>query len=868
MPAAPPPLPIDPVLPALAHALRAAPAAVLLAPPGAGKTTRVPLALLDEPWLGGRKILMLEPRRLAARAAARRMAATLGESVGGTVGYRVRLDTRVGPRTRIEVVTEGILTRFLQEDPALESAGLVIFDEFHERSLHADLGLALALQSQQLLREDLRLLVMSATLDGAAVARLCGAALPGGHAPVVTSEGRGFPVEVRYTPRRPELRVEPAAAQAVRAALAEDDGDVLVFLPGAGEIRRTASMLADGGLPPGVDLHELHGTLPPEAQDRAILPSPEGRRKVVLATSIAETSLTIEGVRVVIDAGLARVPRFSPRSGMTRLETVRVSRAASEQRCGRAGRTAPGVCRRLWAEAEQAGLVPQARPEILEADLAPLALELAAGGVADPLELRWLDPPPAAAYAQARTLLAQLGALDAAGPEGRVTPHGRRMAELALHPRLAHMVLRGAELGLGAEACAVAALLEDRDLLRGEPGSPAPADLRLRLEVLTEMEAGRGAPRHAAGLVVDRDRAHRAREEARHWRQRLGLERADAARAARAARWDAESAGLLLAFAFPDRIAQRRGHSARYLLRNGRGAVLPAGDALASSPYLVAADIDDRGAEGRIWLAAPVTLEALEAHAAEQLETEEEVGWDAAVRAVRAWRRERLGAIVLREEQVRDPDPALVQRALLDAVRADGLGLLAWPDGARRVQQRILFLRALEREAARAEDGAWPDVSDAALLASLDEWLAPHLAGVRRLDDLQRLDVAQLLLGLLPWDRRAALDTLAPTHLEVPTGSRIAIDYADPAAPVLAVRLQELFGLAETPRIAGGRVPLTLHLLSPAHRPVQVTRDLAGFWRGSYFDVRKDLRGRYPKHYWPDDPLQAEPTRRAKPRGT
>jgi len=833
-------LPVEEVVPALRDALRRRTAAVLQAPPGAGKTTRVPLALLDEPWLAGGKIVMLEPRRLAARAAARRMAATLSEPVGGTVGYRVRMDTRVGPGTRVEVVTEGVLARMLQADPALEGVGLVVFDEFHERSLHADLGLALALQSQSLLRDDLRVLVMSATLDGAAVAALLD------DAPVVTSVGRAHPVEVRYLPRPAEGYLDARVARAALEALDREPGDVLVFLPGQAEIRRVEERLRDAVTDPGVRIAPLYGSLPQDAQDRAIEPSPAGERKVVLATSIAETSLTIEGVRVVVDGGVMRVPRFSPRTGMTRLETVPVTRASAEQRCGRAGRLGPGVCYRLWTEAEQHGLVPHATPEILAADLAPLALELAAWGVADPGELRWLDPPPAAAFAQARELLLQLGALDAAGT---VTPHGRRMAELGTHPRLAHMLLRGAALGLGALACDLAALLEERDPFRGGPGLPD-VDLRLRLEALR----GPGGGGSHRGHRVDVPTLRRVRDAARHWRTSLGIRPAPGSPPDETA-----SAGLLLAFAYPDRVAQkRRGQPGRFLLRGGRGAVLEGAQALAEAPYLVAAELDGQGRESRVYLAAPLAEEELTAHFGEQVEVEESVAWDAGAGAVRARRRERLGALVLRDAPLADPDPEAVAAALAEGVAREGIDALSWSEEARRLRERLVFLHHL--------DPAWPDASDGALLASLPEWLGPHLYGLRRMDEVRRLDPGEILRARLPWERRAALDELAPSHLQVPSGSRIPVDYSDPDAPVLAVRLQEVFGMTETPRIAGGRMPLTLHLLSPAHRPVQVTRDLASFWRGTYFEVRKDLKGRYPKHEWPDDPLRATPTRRARPR--
>lgn len=826
-------LPLEPVLPALRDALRTGTAAVLQAPPGAGKTTLVPLALLDEAWLGERKIVMLEPRRLAARAAAHRMAELLGERVGGTVGFRVRMETRVGPSTRIEVVTEGVLTRMLQSDPALEGVGMVVFDEFHERSLHADLGLALTLQSRAVLRDDLRLVVMSATLAGAPVAALLGGA------PVVTSEGRAYPVETRFLPRRTEGRMEPAVARAVRAALETEPGDVLAFLPGAGEIRRVEEMLREGDLPPGVRVIPLFGALSHEDQDEAIRPSPPGRRKVVLATSIAETSLTIEGVRVVVDSGLMRVPRFSPRTGMTRLDTVSVSRASADQRRGRAGRLGPGVCLRLWTEADDAALQPFRPPEILEADLAPLALELAAWGVADPAALQWLDPPPAAAFAQARELLAELGALDGAGA---ITPHGRAMAALPLHPRLAHMLLRAKEMRLGATACDLAALLAERDVLRGEGRAPD-ADVRLRLAALRRPEAG-------AGYAIDRGALHRAAAEARDLRRQLSVPAAEV---------DDDAAGVLLALAYPDRVAQRRaGSGGRYLLRNGRGAAFVDAQSLSAAPYLAIAELDDAGREGRIAIAAPLEPAEVERLFADQVVADQEVTWDADAGIVRARRVERLGAIVVREAPLAEPDPERIAAVLVAALRDEGIAALPWTKASAQLRERIGFLHR--------HDPSFPDVSDDALAAGLGDWLGPHLYRLRRRDEVQRIDLAPALEGMLGWEQRRRLDELAPTHLEVPSGSRVPVDYADPEAPVLAVRLQEVFGWTETPRIAGGRVPLTLHLLSPAHRPVQVTRDLASFWRTGYFEVKKDLKGRYPRHYWPDDPLVAEATARAKPR--
>ncbi|MDQ2670398.1 MAG: ATP-dependent helicase HrpB [Gemmatimonadota bacterium] len=824
-----PALPIDNALPAVRDALASHGSAVLQAPPGAGKTTHVPLALLGEPWLAGRKIVMLEPRRLAARAAARRMAALLGEPVGDLVGYRTRLDTRVGPATRVEVVTEGVLTRMLQRDPGLEDTALLIFDEFHERSIHADAGLALALLSRDLLRPELRLLVMSATLDAAPVADLLGGA------PVISSEGRQWPVEIHWVGTPPPRGLEPATAGIVRRALDRDGGDVLVFLPGRAEIHRVERLLLTT-VPDNVEVLALFGDLPPAAQDRAIQPSSPGRRKVVLATSIAETSLTIEGVSIVVDAGLSRVPRFSPRTGMSRLETVRVSRAAAEQRAGRAGRLGPGTCYRLWSAAEHAGLVPRHRPEILEADLAPLALDLAAAGVSDPGELRWLDPPPAGALDHARELLRELGAFDA---HDRLTPHGRAVARLPMHPRLAHLVLRAEELGLGATGAALAALLDERDVLGGD--GPPDADVRRRLELVLA--------RRPPGGEVRRDVLHRVRDTAKRWR-RIAASTGGA---------DAGQAGVLLSFAYPDRIGKLRGGAGRYLLRNGRGAWLDPADPLAREPWIVAADISDAGAEGRIHRAAPISIDEIMEHHGDQITPHDEIDWDPHAGRVRGRRLERLGAIVMRETSMSDPAPELVAAVLLGEIAKRGIAALPWSSTAEQFRQRVEFMHRLEPE-------RWPDLSDAALAATLGDWLAPHLTTARGFEDIAALDLSSLMRAQLEWRERTALDEQAPTHVVVPSGSRVPIDYSDPSAPAIDVRLQEMFGAADSPRIAGGRVPLTLRLLSPARRPIQVTRDLAGFWKGSYAEVRKEMRGRYPKHEWPEDPLGAAPTTRAKPR--
>ncbi|RAU99527.1 ATP-dependent helicase HrpB [Paenibacillus sp. YN15] len=879
-------LPVEEALPSLKAALGRGGGAVLVAPPGAGKTTRVPLALLGEPWAEGKRILMLEPRRLAARSAARYMASALGEQVGQTVGYRVRMDSRVGPKTRIEVITEGILTRMLQEDPELAGVAAVLFDEFHERSLHADLGLALCLQAQELLNSDLKLVVMSATLEAEPVAALMG------EVPVVVSTGRAYPVETRYAAKRPEGRLEDRTAAAVAAALRECQGDILVFLPGAGEIRRTEERLLSllGGPGSAVQVLPLHGSLPQEAQDRALAPGEPGTRKVVLATSIAETSLTVDGVRVVVDAGLSRVPRFSPRTGMTRLDTVPVSVASADQRRGRAGRQGPGVCYRLWPEQDQGQLPARTAPEILEADLAPLCLELAAWGAA-PEELRWLDAPPAAALAQARGLLRRLGAL---GADGAVTPHGRAMAGLGLHPRLAHMALKARELGLHALGCELAALLGERDVLRAAEGAAANADLRLRVEALRHA----GGEARSLGLRADPAALARVRQEASWWRRELDslpapagsgttfpLARPAPAPAGHGTTFplaepapapagsgaaspqplllpsgpDGELAfcGLLLAFAYPDRIGQQRSRG-RYLLSNGRGAVMAADQPLAGVPYLVAAELDDQGADSRIYLAAPVELDHLETYLKEGLEEEEAVEWEEAAQAVRAKSRVRLGALILREKRLQNPPPSLVAKALLAAIAKEGLEALPWTKTSRQLLQRLRFMHLA--------DPSWPDVSEETLLATLPEWLGPYAEGLRSKQELARLNLGEALTGLLDWSRRQELDRCAPTHLQVPSGSRIPVDYSDPGQPYMAVRLQELFGLTETPRIGGGRVSVVIHLLSPAQRPVQVTRDLAGFWRETYFEVKKDLKGRYPKHYWPDNPLEAVPTNRVRPK--
>ena len=806
-------LPIEEALPALNAALAANNAAVLVAPPGAGKTTVTPLALLEEAWAAGGKLIVLEPRRIAARAAAERMAATLGERVGDTVGYRVRLASRVSARTRIEVVTEGVFTRMILDDPGLEGVAAVLFDEFHERSLDADLGLAFARDAQVVLRPELRLIVMSATLDPAPVAALLDAA------PIVESQGRMFPVETRYLGRDPALRLEDQVARAVQKALAEETGSLLVFLPGQGEIVRVAERLAERVRDPAVEIAPLYGALDPVAQDRAIAPAPPGRRKVVLATSIAQTSLTIEGVRVVIDAGVARVPRFDPASGLTRLETVRVSAAAADQRRGRAGRTQPGVCYRLWDEPETRSLVPFDRPEILEADLTRVALDLAQWGASDGLV--FLDPPPAAAMSEARVQLQRLGALDG---DGTLTAHGLRMASIALAPRLAHMVLRAAATGQAQRGARIAALVVERGL-----GGRA-VDLETRLD------------------GFQRDRSPRARDAA-------GLARRWAAEAGAAAGAPQLSDALLLAEAWPERVAKARGPAGQFQLATGRGVQMEPTEPLAKAPWLAVAELGGGAARDRILLAAELDPAELKTAFADRMTREERLEPDPGGR-LRAKEVVALGRLVLEERLIADPDPALIAAALMDDVRRKGLEALTWSDGARALRARAAFLRRQELEA--------PDLSDEALLADLDAWLAPTLAGKSSLGAVGDLEPA--LKTLFPYEAQRTLDQLAPAKFEAPTGSRFTIDYAAEGAPRVDVRVQELYGLAAHPTVVGGKVPLTLALLSPAHRPIQLTKDLPGFWRGSWSEVRKEMRGRYPKHLWPEDPASAVPTTRAKPR--
>jgi ATP-dependent helicase HrpB len=835
-----PDLPIKEALPALHEALIARPAVLLEAPPGAGKSTVVPLALLQAPWLKGQKILMLEPRRIAARAVAMRMAALLGEPIGRTVGFRTRLETRVGRETRIEVVTEGILTRMLQEDSALSGLGCVIFDEFHERSLNADLGLALCIESRENLREDLRLLVMSATLDLKPLVRLLG------DAPIVSAQGRSFEVATHYVARRNEIHLELQVAQVVRAALREHAGDILCFLPGAAEIRRVQRTLQESDLDRSVRVMPLYGELEGAEQDAALAPPVAGDRKVVLATSIAETSLTIEGIRIVVDSGMRRYSEFDPNTGMSRLVTGKVSQAAADQRRGRAGRLSAGDCYRLWSEGTHASLSPQTPPEILHADLAPLALELACWGAADADSLAWLDPPPAAPLAQARELLQQLEAVDAAA---RITGHGRILEKLGMHPRLAHMRIKAQELGAERLACDLAAILSERDILRASAGA-RDADLRLRVAVL------RGDQRDLpAGITVDARARSQAQRTSGNWQRDLARDSRDSADPHHAT-------GILLAWAYPDRIAQSRGAGIRYLLANGRGAQFAEAQALAKSEFIVAAELDGAEREARIFLAAPIGLDDLNAHFGALIRDSAEIRWDDRLGAVSAKRERRLGALLLASSDMRDPDPEAVQQAVLLGLKQVGAAGLPWTKELRQWRARIVLMRQYQIPA----PAPWPDLSDEALEADVEQWAPAWIVGFTRREHFARLDLGNALRSFLTHAQMTILEREAPTHFTVPSGSRIPIDYLDGENPSLSVRLQELFGLNSTPSVAGGKLPLVLKLLSPAGRPVQITKDLVSFWKRGYHEVKKDLKGRYPKHYWPDDPYTAQATRRARPR--
>ena len=843
------PLPIDAALPDLTRALRTHDAAVLVAPPGAGKTTRVPLVLAQQQWAKDRRVLVLEPRRLAARAAAARMAHLLGERVGDTVGLRVRFGSAVSRKTRIEIVTEGIFARLILDDPMLDGVAAVLFDEFHERSLDADLGLALARDVQQGLREDLKLLVMSATLDGARVAELLG------NAPVIQSEGRAFAVETRYLGRdsRP---IEPQMADAIVRAMRADQGSLLAFLPGAAEIRRTQRAL-EGRTDAATDVATLYGALAGEEQDRAIAPAPAGRRKIVLATAIAETSITIEGVRIVVDSGLARVPRYEPDVGVTRLETVRVSRAAADQRRGRAGRTEPGVCYRLWDEPQTAALEPFARPEILAADLSSFALDLAAWGSA-PDKLAFLDPPPSAALREATTLLRQLGAID----DGRITDEGRHLRRLPLPPRLARMVVDAARAGEAELAAEVAAIMSERGLGGDD------VDLRERLAGFRRDRSSRGRDARAMaerwGEIASvpsplvGEGWEGGREAMRHSSEHDRS--TPTANPSPQGRGEHFSVGMLVALAYPERVAKSRGGTAgAFLLANGRGAAVDAASSLAREPFLAVAELSGSAALGRILSAAPITLGEIEAQFADRIVAGEEIAYDAANMSLRGRRTRRLGALVLADAPMHVTPGERTADILADGIAASAFERLPWTPTQRRWRERVMFLRA-------SEGDEWPDLSDAALKRSIRDWLSPMLSFKTSVYDINADELDTALSALLPWPLPRRLQEAAPTHFEAPTGTRVPIDYAAEGGPKIAIRVQELFGIDRHPTIGGGDIPLVIELLSPAHRPVQTTRDLPAFWRGSYAAVRADMRGRYPKHPWPDDPIAAPATRRAKPR--
>jgi ATP-dependent helicase HrpB len=849
-------LPVSQVIPDIQQQLLQHNRLVLQAPPGAGKTTAVPIALLDQPWLGNKKIILLEPRRLAARNAAARMAFLLNEKVGDTVGYMIRAERVMSNKTRILVVTEGILTRLLQSDPELADVALVIFDEFHERNLHADVSLAFCLQSQELLRPDLKILVMSATLNTAAVSQLLN------HAPVITSEGRSYPVDNIFLPPGSDLPEKNRIADAVNALLmrivTQETGNVLVFLPGVKEIRQIESRL-QGWLSENkisnLIIAPLYGDLGKAQQDQAILPCAHGKRKIVLATNIAETSLTIEGVSVVVDSGLQRESRFYPGSGMNRLETVYISQDSAEQRSGRAGRLSAGKCFRLWTESQHKKLPRHSTPEILISDLAPLMLELANWGAHHINELHWLDLPNEGSAAQARELLCELGALD---HDFRITTHGQKMLSLGTHPRFAHMILRGAELGCSEAACLLAALLSEKDIYRGNARH---ADMDKRMTLLQAVKAGD----NTRNTYIDNAQCQLVLRSAEQIAQKL--------RASEYKIFKPHDChplhGVLLGFAYPDRIGQLRNEKdRRYLLANGKGAILDEQDELQGTDYLVAAELDGAQREARIYKAAALSLKYIEEYFPELIESGTTVCWNEHTQRVDASRKTRLGAIVLNETIIEAANQDQIHHALLEGIRLAGIECLPWNKESTALRQRMQFLYILKQNAPELDHKLaqldLPDLSNQALLQNLEHWLLPHLSGQNSLKKLQSLDLVNILLSTLSWPQQKYLDELAPTHITVPSGSRIAIDYSDPHTPVLAVRLQELFGQQDTPVIANGKVKVLVHLLSPGYQPMQVTQDLASFWRTTYFEVKKELCGRYKKHYWPDDPLTAQATNKTK----
>ncbi len=835
-------LPVDAILPALKATLLKGLNAVMQAPPGAGKTTGVPPALLGETWLQKRKIVLLQPRRLAARAAARRMADRLGETVGRQVGYRIRFDKQVSRQTRIEVVTEALLTRKLQRDPELADTGLVIFDEFHERSLHSDLGLALCREVQTELRPDLRLLVMSATLEGEAVARILG------NCDVLTCHGRQHPVETRYLDKPVPSPTPAFIALEIKRILEKEVGSLLAFLPGAGEILRVKAQLEKRQLPSNVKIAPLYGDLPGKMQDLAIQPSQTGQRKVVLATSIAETSLTIEGIHIVVDAGLMRIPRFHPGSLMTVLETVRVSKASADQRRGRAGRTGPGICYRFWTEHDHRSLVPFNKPEIVNTDLSPLALELACWGPVRMDAMAWLDAPPVPSMKRGWELLQTLGAVDG---NRRITRHGRRLNRLGVHPRLGHMILKGAALAAGPLAADMAALISSRDILP-RTGQRGDVDIRTRLEIMRKAASAT----HPAGRqpAIKQPAVSRARQLSKRWQKMAGgFGRGDQR---------LDESGKILALAYPDRVGKlRAGGRNRYVLSSGHGAILPECDPLCGTPFIVAARTDGKPHNARIFLAAGVTAAALEDTLGAQISTRDLIGWDSRRQVVVCRRQQLLGKVALRDKDLINPDMEMVCDCLLKGIHEAGIDCLPLSRDDHNWIARVQFVRTHSRES-----DPWPDLSDQALLQNLATWLRPQVIGLRSLAALKKLNMSKILGSQLTWRQRERLERLAPVALKVPSGSRIRLQYEPGKIPVLSVRLQEVYGLRTTPTVLEGKVQVLLHLLSPAGRPVQVTRDLEGFWKGVYSDVRKEMRGRYPKHYWPENPLKAVATSRVRPK--
>lgn len=827
-------LPIHEIIPKLKDALRAKNKVVLQAPPGAGKTTVVPLELLNEPWLNDKKILMLEPRRLAARASAQRMALTINEKAGETVGYRVKLDSKISGKTKIEVVTEGILIRRIQNDPELGDIGLIIFDEFHERSIDTDLGLAFSLDIQDGLRDDLKVLIMSATLDGDKVASLMGGA------PIITSEGRSYPVEYRYLSSSTKGRIEDDVVAAVMRAVKDESGSILVFLPGAGEIERTRARLAEKQFDHTVLVCPLYGVMPFDAQDRAIQKAPKGTRKIVLSTAIAETSLTIEGIAVVIDSGLQRLSAYDPSSGMSGLETVAVSKASADQRAGRAGRLEAGVCYRLWSEARHRSLAEFSAPEIKRADLVPLALDLAVWGVKDVADLSWLDQPDGASISAARDLLHSLGALD---DDRQVTKHGTEMSRFPMHPRLAHMILNAEKLNFGWTALLVAALLEERDVLKLSPDRFT-VDLTLRLEALDLVDRNQNSEARELGTQITL--AKKMLKQAKIWARQFGIAHSTA---------NIKKAGCCLAIAFPDRIGARRdGQQDSYILSGGRGGQLREDDPLCNEKFIAIGHLDKGGRAARIFSAAPISKEEIEDLFENRISDQAVVEFDERRKKVLAENRRMLMSLPLGTATSQKPNPDVIRTVLTTAIKKSGLDVLPWSKKAMTLRKRMMLVGS-----------GLPDVSEVKLRSSLEDWLGPYLDDISSFAALNKLNIEAIIQAMMSYEQKIKLDQMAPTHFTVPSGSNIAINY-DAENPVLAVKLQEMFGAKETPTILNGELPLTVHLLSPAQRPLQITKDLGGFWINSYPAIQKEMKGRYPKHPWPDNPQEAMPTRRVKSR--